>query len=98
MSPIVQSLPSVDQVLLRPATQALLAAHSREYVVSLIRDAIQALRDEILSDGGVEDAGEGDDHVRGHLLQRVEEQLGHALQRAQRVYRCRRVEWHRQAR
>ena len=83
MSRLVQSLPSVDQVLLRPATQTLLAAHGREFVVSLIRDAIQALRDEILSAGGVQDAGEGGDDVRGRLLQRVEDQLAHAVQRAQ---------------
>ena len=51
MSPNAQALPSVDQVLQLDSTRQLLSAYSRDYVVGLVRQALQSERDEILSGG-----------------------------------------------
>ena len=52
MSPNAQALPSVDQVLQLDSTRQLLSAYSRDYVVGLVRQALQSERDEILSGCG----------------------------------------------
>lgn len=54
---LLRELPSVDEVLSRPATQALLAAHPRAAVVRAVRAAIDATRAEL-------QAGGTDPHVR----------------------------------
>ena len=83
MSPNAQALPSVDQVLQLDSTRQLLSAYSRDYVVGLVRQALQSERDEILSGcGAAQGAAEAMDRKR--TLCRVEAVLAHIVERAER--------------
>ena len=57
----LRALPAVDEVLRRPAAQALVATHGRARVVAGIRAALDAARARILEGAG--DAGVSDDAV-----------------------------------
>ena len=77
----LHALPSVDQVLQLDSTRELLSAYSHDYVVGLIRQALQAQREKILSGSG---NGEEEGADRERMLCRVEAALAQIAERAGR--------------
>jgi L-seryl-tRNA(Ser) seleniumtransferase len=82
---MLQSLPSIDQVLLSPEASKLCAAYSRELVVWWAREAVAELREELLAGGDLprdEDGKVTREVVTARLLAQAERLLSPSLRRA----------------
>ena len=79
MTDSVKSLPSVDQILNLESTSKLLRKYRREHVTTAVRQALQQLREELLTQAPTTNGAARAEGVRALLASRVESMVAEAL-------------------